>query len=218
VSVLAWAAHRSSWFGGRGIPWGILLLLVPSWITYLVIERDELDTGHPLFFYPPNLTQDPLAVVVNLLVTPLVNTQTDQILLVTGLLLLFGTRAEWQLGTRATLAIFWLATTVAAIVSAGLLHVLYPMFPDVYMFAEGGWYRVFNGGSAGSYALMAAFAVTSPRRWLLIGAFVLWEPGFWLLISRDYTPVFHISAFLTGYAASWWLHRRRERERAAPGV
>jgi membrane associated rhomboid family serine protease len=211
VSLLTRAAERSGPLACPPIPWGILLLLVPSWLTYLLVERDELDTGHPLFFYPPNLTQDPAAVLVNLLVTPIVNTQTDQILLVTGLLLLFGIRVEWQYGTRATLGIFWLATAVAAVFSAALLHVLYPLFPDVYMVAEGGWYRVFNGGSAGSYALLAAYSVTSPRRWLWIGAFVLWEPGFWLLITGDYTPVFHISAFLTGWLAAWWLIRRRER-------
>ena len=61
----------------RNAPANALLLLMPSWATYFILERDEFDTGHPLYYHIPDLTENPPAVVFNLLVTPLVNTQTD---------------------------------------------------------------------------------------------------------------------------------------------
>ncbi|HVL34831.1 MAG TPA: hypothetical protein VM489_04090 [Burkholderiales bacterium] len=41
------------------------LLLVPSWASYFLFERDKFDTAHPLFFHIPDLTRDPLGVIAN---------------------------------------------------------------------------------------------------------------------------------------------------------
>lgn len=183
----------------------MLVLLALSWVTYFIFDRDEYATGHPLYFHAPDLTQNPLAVAPNLLVTPLVNTQTDQILLVSGLLLLFGTAVERRLGTAAALALFWVASSTAAVLGGLLLHPLYSHFPDVHMFADGGWYRIFNGGSAGGFALLAAYAALSPRPWLWVGLFLVWEPVFWLFVSGDFTSVFHFIAFVTGFLGARWL-------------
>lgn len=58
----------------RRCPWVVPVLLVPSWITWLVVERDLEDTEHLLFYHIPDITRDPLAPLLNLTVTPLVNT------------------------------------------------------------------------------------------------------------------------------------------------
>jgi hypothetical protein len=213
VSQLAGALrNRLAPDARQDFPWGILLMLIPSWATFLLLpERDVFDTENPLYFHPPNLTREPVRVVLQLPYVPLVNTELDQILLVTGLLLGFGVVAELRLGTWAVLGVFWLASTVAAILGGALLHVVYPLFPDVHVFAEGGWYRVFHGGSAGGWALMAAFAATTQRPWPWIGGFVVWESTWWLFLTGDYTPVFHATAVVTGLVAGRWLRSRQDR-------
>jgi hypothetical protein len=145
-----------------------------------------------------------------LVVTPLVNTQIDQIILVTVLLAAFGMAVESRLGTWRALAIFWGTSGVAAIAGGVLLHVLYPMFPDVHTFGQGGWERVFNGGSAGGFGLLGAFAATSRRPMLWIGLFLVWEPLFWFFVSHDYTSAFHFIAVATGYAAGRYLRAGAE--------
>jgi hypothetical protein len=190
---------------GRRTPVGILLLLVVSWATFFAFERDQFATDHPLYYHIPDLTQNAPAVFLNLLVTPLVNTQPDQILLVTGLLVLFGIAVERRFGTWPMIGIFWIASSLAAVLGGALLHVLYPLFPDVHMLSDGGWYRVFNGGSAGAFALMGTYLTVAQRPWLWLGIFLVWEPIFWLVISRDYTSVFHFIAFATGVLSGRWL-------------
>jgi hypothetical protein len=187
-------------------PWGIVALLVPSWITFLVLpDRDTFDTENPLYFHPPNLTEEPLRTLGQLLYTPFVNTEFDQILLVTGLLLLFGVPFELRCGTWQAIAVFGIATTVAAVFGAALLHLLYPLFPDVHMFADGGWNRVFHGGSAGGWGLMAAFAATTRHPWIWLVGFVAWEGAWWVLLTGDYTPVFHATTVVTGYVVTRWF-------------
>jgi hypothetical protein len=195
----------------RWFPVAILALLVPSWASYLLIdERDDFDTENPLFFHVPDLSQDPLGVVFTLLVTPVVNTEGDQVILVTVLLLAFGTVVERRLGSLAALGIFWGASIVAAIVGGFILHLLHPTFAHLEVI-DVGWRRVFNGGSAGGFALLGALAATSGRPWIWLGLFAIWEPGFWLLVSQDFTSVFHLVAVATGFsAASWIIWARRK--------
>jgi hypothetical protein len=194
----------------RALPLGIILLLIPSWISYFLIdERDDYDTETPLFFHVPDITQDLVQVVIAFLITPVINTEGDQILLVTGLLVAFGTFVEKRLGTWRMFAIFWGASISGALLGGLLLHVLYPLFPDVEVFHTG-WRRVFNGGSAGGFGLMAAFAATSKHWWFWGGIFVVWEPAFWATISQDYTSVFHIIAFVTGFLLARRFQRRKD--------
>lgn len=180
-------------------PWVVLVLLVPSWLAWLTMERDLEDTEHLLFYYIPDLTEKPLAVLLNLFVTPLVNTETGQIILVTVLIGTFGVLVEKRLGALMTLGIFWGTSASGALIGGALLHLLYPLFPDVHAF-EQGWNRVFNGASAGGFGLMAAYAAIASRPLLWIALFCLWEAG-WLLVSGAYTAAFHIIAFVTGYVA-----------------
>jgi hypothetical protein len=86
-------------------PLVVPVLLVPSWVTWLTIERDLHDTDHPLFYHIPDLTRDPLAVLVNLVITPLVNTETDQVILITVLIGTFGVMVERRFGAAAARAL-----------------------------------------------------------------------------------------------------------------
>jgi hypothetical protein len=189
--------------GPRGLlrrcPWVVPVLLVPSWITWLTIERDLEVTEHLLFYHIPDITRDPLALLLNLTVTPLVNTETDQVILITVLIGTFGVIVERRLGALAALALFWGTSAVGALGGGLLLHTLYPLFPEVHAFAEGGWYRVFNGASAGAFGFMGAYAAMARWPLLWIGLFCVWEPAFWLLVSGDFTSAFHILAFVTGF-------------------
>ncbi|QKT03909.1 rhomboid family intramembrane serine protease [Ectothiorhodospiraceae bacterium 2226] len=200
----------------RRTPVVVWVLLVPSWVTALIMDRDEFATDHLLYYHIPDLTEAPLRILPNLFVTPLVNTQVDQVILITILIGTFGVLVERRLGALAALAIFWGTSAAAALGAGVLLHLLYPLFPDVHTFGEGGWYRVFNGASAGGFGLMAAYAALSPRPWLWIGLFALWEPTFWLLVTNDYTFAFHFIAFTTGFVGVR-LYQRRQRRSAPAG-
>lgn len=200
--------HTDRWAAFRGrVPWIAVVVLLPSWFSWLVVDRDLHDTGHPLFYHIPDLTRDPLALLLNLTVTPLINTETDQILLVTVLIAGFGVAVERCLGTAAALGLFWGTSAAGALVGGLLLHLLYPLFPDVEAF-QSGWNRVFNGASAGGFGLMGAHAATAARPVLWIALFCSWEPAFWFLVSRDYTSAFHMIAFTTGFATARRLRRR----------
>jgi hypothetical protein len=188
----------------RPYPLGSIFLLIPSWITFIVLERHEYQWERVVYYRIPDITENPIALLPNLTVTPLFNTDIAQILLVTLLLLTFGVLVELRLGVKMLLGVFW-ATSIAAALGAGLLlHALYPMFPDVYMFGPAGWDRYYAGGSAGGYGLLGAFAATSRRPMLWITLFLLWEVPYWLVISGDYTSVFHFIAVATGYMLGRW--------------
>lgn len=182
----------------RGFPF-ILLLLVPSWITYLTVER-QADTGEGrfLFYSIPDLIHDPLSIPPALLLTPLVNTETDQILLVTVLIATFGVAVERRLGITRSLGLFWGTSTAAALGAGVLLHALHPFLSDVHAIDEA-WNRLFNGGSAGAIGLMGAFAATARWPLLWIGIFLAWELTFWAVQLRNFTAIFHLIAFPVGY-------------------
>lgn len=151
---------------------------------------------------------------MNLFLAPLVNTETDQIILITVLIGTFGVLVERRLGAVAAFGIVWGTSAVGALAGGALLHVLYPIFSDVQAF-EQSWNRVFNGASAGGFGLMAAYAASARRPWLWVGLFCIWEPSFWLLVPGDLTSVFHIIAFATGFATRYFMHDRAKR--TAPG-
>lgn len=182
----------------RRCPWVVLVLIVPSWIAWAIMDRDMYDTGHLLFYYMPDLVNDSLRVVPNFLITPLINIETDQILLITVLIAGFGIPVEKRLGGGAATAIFWIASAAGAIGAGVLWHLVYPLFSDVHAVQQGAE-RIFNGASAGGFGLMAAYAALARRPLIWIGLFCIWEPGFWILVSRDFTSAFHVIAFVTGF-------------------
>jgi hypothetical protein len=162
------------------------------------MERDLRATDHLLFFYMPDLLERPLRLIPNLVITPLVNTETDQLMLVTALILVFGTLVERRLGLVVALAVFWGTSAVAAIGGAALFHLVEPLAPAFRPIASAGE-RVFNGASAGGYGLLAAFASTTARPWIWVGLFGAWESAVWWLGGAlEYTPVFHVLAIGTG--------------------
>lgn len=191
----------------RRCPIIVLVVLIPSWISWFLLERDLHATGHLLYYYIPDLTQAPLRLLPNFVVTPFINPQTDQIIIVTLLIATFGVLVERRLGAVPAFWIFWGTSFAAALGSGILLHILYPLFPDVPAFAEGGWYRVFNGASAGGFGLMGAYTALSPRPGLWVGAYGLWEASFWLITSGVFTTAFHLIAFVTGFFGGRYLRR-----------
>jgi hypothetical protein len=206
--------------GGKGtagrllgnVPWIIPLLLIPSWMFWFLIEREDDETDHLLFFYMPDLVERPLRLIPNLTLTPFVNTENDQIVLITVLIAVFGTLVERRLGLIAALAVFWGTSSVAAIGGAVLFHLLHPLVPEFGPIASGAE-RVFNGASAGGYGLMGAFAATTRRPFLWLAIFAAWEPTFWWLVDAlEFTPVFHVVAFATGIFMVRGFFRERLRQ------
>ncbi len=193
----------------------VLLLLLPSWATYATIERPAEGEDHLLFYSIPDLTRDPLTIPPALIFTPLVNTETDQLILVTVLISTFGVLVERRLGILPALAIFWGASTAAALGAGVILHALHPFLDHVHAIDEA-WRRLFNGGSAGGIGLMGAYTALSPRPWLWLGVFGAWELGFWLVQLRNFTPTFHLIAFPTGYLLARLFLRRAAGKHGAP--
>jgi hypothetical protein len=84
----------------QALSMGTILLLIPFWISYLLIdERDDYDTENPLFLHVPDITEDLLQFVLSRMITPAINDEGDQILLNSGLLLIFGRLIEKGLDT-----------------------------------------------------------------------------------------------------------------------
>jgi hypothetical protein len=201
----------------RRVPLLVPILIVPSWISYLLIdERDDYDTENLLYFYIPDITEDFVSLVISLAITPLINTEGDQILLVTFLLATFGIAIERRLGIVPAVSLFWVTSIVAAVSGGLILHAIHPFLSHIDPIDEG-MQRIFNGGSAGGFGFMGAFAATARWPWLWIGLFLIWEPGFWATVSQDFTSTFHIIAFTTGFVAVrfvlWDRLQARRRER-----
>lgn len=200
-------ARLDDWTAGFPL---MLLLLIPSWASYFALDRPDAGNSHILFYAIPDLHRDPLSIPPALLLTPLVNTQTDQVFLVTVLIAVFGVAVERRVGIVAALAVFWGTSTLAALGSGVLLHALYATVPDAHIVDEA-WRRLFNGGSAGGIGLAGALAgiYAGLRRWWVAGAlialFVAWEFTFWAVQLRNFTSTFHLIAFVAGFAALWWL-------------
>jgi hypothetical protein len=136
------------------LPRGIILLLIPTWATKLTIQRDARDTDNPLYFYIPDLTAHPEEIPRALLITPLVNTEMDQAILVTVLFCVFGVLVESRLGTLVVLALFWFVSSVAALGGGLLLHLIHPYFSHIGAIDEG-MQRIFNGQRGGCCVVSA---------------------------------------------------------------
>ncbi len=201
-AVAEWAGGGA----GRRFPW-ILLLLIPSWASYLLLERPESGADSPFFFYIPDLTQDPLAMLPGFIVGPLLNTQTDQTILVTGQLILFGVVVERRFGLGPALLVFW-GTSIAAALGAGaIVTAAHAWFPDAAV-VENAWGRAYGGGSAAGFGLLGVVAATSRLWWAWTAVFVLWEASIWYLILQNFTPAFHGSAFAAGVIGTLVFARR----------
>jgi hypothetical protein len=180
------------------MPWIVLVVLPPAWLTALTLERDLYDTDNPLYYRIPNITRDPVALVLNLTITPLINTETDQVMLITVLIVAFGTAVERRFGAGASLGIFWGTSAAGALVGGLLLHLLYPLFPEVAVF-ESGWNRVFNGASAGGFGLMGAFAATAHRPLVWIKQACLGSKMLVVIIMPSKKPIIGKKIYAIGF-------------------
>jgi hypothetical protein len=186
----------------------VLLLLIPSWASYLAFERPASGADSPFFFHIQDLSNDPLAMLPGFVVGPLLNTELDQTLLVTGQVLLFGIVVERRIGTVPTFALFWATSIIAATGAALIVHGAYGIAPDAEA-VDRAWNRAYGGGSAAGFGLMGVFAATSRLPLLWIGVFTAWEASVWLLVLQNFTPAFHATAFYAAFLFAWYYWRPR---------
>jgi hypothetical protein len=64
---------------------------------------------------------------------------------------------------------------------------------------------------------MGALAARARRPWPLLGVFVLWEANVVGWYLREYTPAFHLSALLAGFAVARYVVPPPRRDPAAGG-
>jgi hypothetical protein len=203
----------ASWLKSRPLrcPWVVIFVLVPSVLTFFLVERDLLDTGNPFYYYIPDLFVAPERIIPNLTIAPLINVGVGQIVV----LFLFvggsGSLIEWRLGARVAIGLYW-ATSAAAAIFAGLAwHALHPLFEDSAMFQRP-LERVYSGGSAAAFGMFGGHAALSRRKWLFTAIFVTWELGYWV-VKENFIPFFHFAGFFSGVGLmSWYLaHRAAQR-------
>jgi hypothetical protein len=210
-TYLPWAARAGRAERGRrrgplAAPF-VCVYLAVSWAIFLPnaarrngkywIDEERVE---PYLYRIPDLSERPLHALGTLVTAPWLNHDSEQIVYVTVLLLLFGLVFEANEGTRTTLLVFF-GTTFAGALGAGmLLHVIYPDLIDTAFFARA-WARTWSGGSAGAFGLMGALAARTRRPWPLLALFLAWETyvAFWQL--HQYTPAFHLTALLSGFVA-----------------
>lgn len=201
----------------------VLGYLLVSWALFaasaepvgrrLVVDREPI---RHLLLRMPDLSGDPLGALRDALTAPFLNIDSDQLLYVTVLMLLFGVRFELAHGSGATAAVFFGSTWAAVLGGGLLLHVFYP---DVWAgtFWETGWERSWSGGSAGAYGLIGAAAATGRRPWLVLGLVVGWEAGLYWWYLGNFTPILHLLAVAVGFAGMRWLGGRRRSAGASGG-
>lgn len=208
--------HFAAWLRTRPLrcPWIVLLVLVPSALTFLLVERDVLDTANPFYYYVPDLFASPWRAIPNLTITPLINVGVGQIIV----LMLFvggcGSLIEWRLGARVAIALYWTTSAVAAICGGLAWHALYPLFEDSAMFQRP-LERIYSGGSAAAFGMFGGYAALSRRTWLYVVVFVTWETSYWL-VKGNFIPFFHVPGFFSGLALMRWYLSRRGRDSAMP--
>jgi hypothetical protein len=201
----------ASWLGSLPLrcPWVVLVVLVPSVLTFFLVERDVSDTGNLLYYYIPDLFTAPWRAIPNLLITPLINVGVGQIVI----LFLFvggcGSLIERRLGAGVATGLYW-ATSAAAAVFAGLAwHALHPLFQESAMFQRT-LERVYSGGSAAAFGMFGAYAVLSRRTWVGVAIFLTWETGYWI-VKENFIPFFHFAGFFSGLGLMRWYLARRNR-------
>jgi hypothetical protein len=220
----AWIAPFLPWTDGTGHSWQgrrtlpiaaafVLLYLAVSWLLFvrLAARREghyAIDQeGLRRFLYAiPDLTDEPLRVLMALLTAPFLNHNDMQIVYVTVLLLIFGVIFEVKEGTARAAPIFFGTTWLGALVAGVLVHLVYPNLID-HEVVEKAWNRTWSGGSAGAYGIMGAFAARARRPGPLLGLIVIWEVNlsFWYL--KHLTPAFHLTALFAGFAVTRYLLR-----------
>jgi hypothetical protein len=200
----------ASWLGRRPLrcPWVVLVVLVPSVLTFFLFERDVHDTANPLYFYLPDLFARPWRAVPNLTITPLINVGVAQIVALFLLVGGYGSVIEWRLGARVAIGLYF-ATSAAAAIFAGLVwHAFHPLFEDTAMFQRP-LERVYSGGSAAAFGTLGGYAAVSRRPWVYVAIFVAWESGYWI-VKQNFIPFFHFAGFFSGLGLMrWYLARGR---------
>ena len=184
--------------GGR-VPVVPLLVLLPSWISTILLDRPPRGDESLFFFYVTDLA-DPFTLLPGLAVGPLLNTALSQVLLVSGLVLFFGIPLERRLGAGRTLAIFWTASIAGSIGGAAMIHAAQALAPDATI-VERAWDRAYGGGSAGGFGLMGAYAAGARSSMPWIALFAAWEVMAWYSVLQNLTPAFHVVAFAAGMVA-----------------
>jgi hypothetical protein len=202
------AQDFAAWLRSRPLrcPWIVLLVLVPSLLTFFLVERDVLDTGNPFYYYVPDLFASPWRALVNLTITPLINVGVGQMVV----LFLFvggcGSLIERRLGARVAIGMFWGTSAIAAIFGGLVWHALHPLFEDTSMFHRP-LERIYSGGSAAAFGMFGAYAALSRRTWLYVAVFVTWETGYWL-VKESFIPFFHFAGFFSGFGLMRWYLTR----------
>jgi len=187
------------------IPFAVPAYLVVAWPVYLA-TRDNRELINDFAFRIPDLSESPLRAAATLVSAPFFAHSKDQIVYTTAMLVLFGLAAEYRFGWRVAIALFFLTTFAAGIIAGAILHLIYPEVVDGGAFRSA-WNRTFSGGSAGAVGLNGAFAAMMPKPFLFLALFAAWELGLWWFYLQNYTPVFHTSALLTGFAIAWFILR-----------
>lgn len=197
------------WWKSRPLllPWVVVIVLGPSIYTVFFVERDMYDTEHLLYLYVPDLVERPWRLLPNLLITPLINLDGEQIFIVVLLVCTFGIILEWKQGAPVSLGAYWVSSAAAALLAGIVWHLLSPSLGHLEAFQQPAE-RVYNGGSAGAFGLVGGYAAISPRPWLWILLFLMWETGY-ALASEGFIPVFHVFGFFGGYFFVMLVRRKK---------
>jgi membrane associated rhomboid family serine protease len=186
----------------RPFPVAITSYLVVTWALFLVTggaRGPHAEALAPFTFSIPELSAHPVRALGTLITAPFLNHSWDQHIYATVLLLVFGVRVEQRFGWRRTCLAFFVASAAAGAGAGTLLHLIYPEVVSGGAFADA-WGRTYSGASAGAFGLLGVLAASSRRRYLLLAAFAVWELGVWYFYLFNYTPAFHLTALVTGYA------------------
>jgi hypothetical protein len=183
--------------------------LVAAWLLFLAVAAIDFggrrEVADPYGYAIGDLADNPARALAVLPVATFVNVGVLQILYVTAILGSVGPHLASR-GDRLVAAVFLGSSIVAGLTAGFALHVLDGQLS--HRILDEAWERHWNGGSAGCYGLVGLLAAGTRRPWLMLGLAVAWEVGLTGAHLRSYTPAFHISALLTGFAAGRWLERR----------
>ena len=200
----------ASWLKRRPLrcPWVVLFVLVPSVLTFFLVERDVLDTGNLLYYYIPDLFVAPWRAISNLTITPLINVGVGQIVVLFVFVGVCGSLIEWRLGARVAIGLYWASSAAAAIFAGLVWHAFHPLFHDTAMFHRP-LERIYSGGSAAAFGVFGGYAAMSRRTWSYVAVFVTWETGYWI-VKESFIPFFHFAGFFSGLGLMrWYLARCR---------
>jgi hypothetical protein len=200
----AWPGRHRWW---RCAPF-IVTYLVAAWALFFqaarpnaghwIIDNDRLG---PFLYRIPDLADAPTRILTALPIAPWLNHNEVQIVYVTIVLLIFGIRFEMREGTTRTVGLYFGTTIFGALFAGMVMHLLYPeLWRDAFITRE--WNQVWSGGSVGCYGLVGGMVARARRPWLLLIAVVFWEANLVYWYLREYTPVFHLSAFAAGFAVT----------------